>query len=153
SALPMPFAIVNADDFYGREAFELAAQACRQAEKTGSYALVGMRLDQTLSASGPVVRGGCVARGGELLWLGEVREVQRTSAGIHGHFPDGDRTLTGAEVASMNCWVFTPDVFAGLEAVFDEFLELHGHEEQAESPLPEAINTLVQANRALVKVV
>lgn len=153
SALPMPFAIVNADDFYGREAFEMAAIACHESGKTGRYALVGMRLDQTLSPSGSVVRGVCVTQGDELVWLDEVRDVQRTPAGLHGRFPDGERALTGAEIASMNCWVFTPDVFEGLTAIFDEFLERHGHDEQVESPLPEAINTLVQANRARVKVV
>jgi CTP:molybdopterin cytidylyltransferase MocA len=57
SALPMPFAIVNADDFYGRMTYSLAAAACREADTSGRFALVGMRLDHTLSPSGPVARG------------------------------------------------------------------------------------------------
>jgi NDP-sugar pyrophosphorylase family protein len=152
SALPMPFAIVNADDFYGRTAYTLAAAACREADTSGRFALVGMRLDQTLSESGPVARGVCVTRDDELVWLDEVREVARTASGLHGTFPDGVRALTGAEIASMNCWVFTPEVFAGLDAAFDEFLERHAHDEKAESALPEAVNALVQAGRARVRV-
>ncbi len=153
TALDVPFAIVNADDFYGRTAYELAALACRDAVLTGRFALVGMRLDRTLSPSGPVARGICVTRDDELVWLDEVREVAHTPEGIRGTFPDGPRALSGAEIASMNCWVFTPEIFTGLEAVFDEFLHARGHDEQAESPLPEAINTLVQAARARVRVI
>jgi UTP-glucose-1-phosphate uridylyltransferase len=152
SALPMPFAIVNADDFYGRMTYSLAAAACRDADTSGRFALVGMRLDHTLSPSGPVARGVCVTRDDELVWLDEVREVARSSEGIHGTFPDGVRALTGAEIASMNCWVFTPEIFAGLEAAFDEFLDSHGHDENAEATLPEAVNALVQAGTARVRV-
>jgi len=152
SALPMPFAIVNADDFYGRMAYSLAAAACRDADVHGRFALIGMRLDRTLSPSGPVARGVCVTRDDELVWLDEVREVAQTPSGIHGTFPDGVRALTGAEIASMNCWVFTPEIFAGLEATFDEFLDRHGHDEKAEATLPEAINALVQSGSARVRV-
>jgi hypothetical protein len=151
-SLTTPFAIVNADDFYGAAAYQVAAHACRDAALTGRYALVGMRLDQTLSPSGPVVRGICVTKDEELVWLDEVREIERTSAGIHGRFPDGPRALSGAEIASMNCWVFTPTILPALEAVFDEFLRERGHDERAESPLPEAINVLVQAKTARVRV-
>jgi hypothetical protein len=94
----------------------------------------------------------CVTRDDELVWLDEVREVARSSEGIHGTFPDGVRALTGAEIASMNCWVFTPEIFAGLEAAFDEFLDSHGHDENAEATLPEAVNALVQAGTARVRV-
>ena len=52
----------------------------------------------------------------------------------------------------MNCWVFTPAVLRRLDAVFDEFLREHGHDERAESPLPEAVNSLVQTDRAGVTV-
>jgi hypothetical protein len=152
ASLSTPFAIVNADDFYGAEAYQLAAHACREAAITGDYALIGMRLDRTLSASGPVARGVCVTQHEQLIWLDEVREIERTSTGIHGRFPDGTRALTGAEIASMNCWAFTPAVLPALEAVFDEFLRQRGHDERAESPLPEAVNVLVQAKTARVRV-
>ena len=94
-----------------------------------------------------------MATGDELVWLDEVREVQRTSTGIRGRFPDGERALTGAEIASMNCWVFTPAVLPALEAVFDEFLRERGHDENAEAPLPEAVNVMVQARTARVRVI
>lgn len=152
ASLTTPFAIVNADDFYGAAAYQMAAQACRDAALTGVYALVGMRLDHTLSASGPVARGICVTEDEELVWLDEVRGIERTSAGIHGTFPDGPRTLSGSEIASMNCWVFTPGILPALDAVFDEFLRERGHDERAESPLPEAVNVLVQAKTARVRV-
>lgn len=151
-AVTTPFAVVNADDFYGATAYDLAASACRSAERTGDYAMIGLRLDRTLSAHGPVVRGIPVTEHGRVIGLYEVRGIERTPRGIVGRFPDGERALTGAEVASMNCWVFTPAIFGDLGDLFDEFLREHGADPAAESPLPEAIHSLVQTGRAGVTV-
>lgn len=152
-AIDGPFLVINADDFYGTGAYTVAAGACRDAERTGDYAIVGYRLDKTLSDHGSVARGVTRTEGRRLVWLDEVRNVERTPDGIVGTFPDGVRKLTGAEIASMNCWVFAPGVFGLLEESFDKFLKQHGSDPKAESALPEAINVLVQAGRVKVNVI
>jgi UTP-glucose-1-phosphate uridylyltransferase len=147
-AVTTPFAVVNADDFYGAAAYDLAASACRSAERTGDYAMIGLRLDHTLSEHGPVVRGIPTTEHDRVTGLYEVRGIERTPRGIVGRFPGGERVLTGAEIASMNCWVFTPAIFGDLGDLFDDFLREHGANPTAESPLPEAIHELVQSGRA-----
>lgn len=151
-AVTTPFAVVNADDFYGATAYDLAASACRSAERTGDYAMIGLRLDRTLSEHGPVVRGIPATEHGRVTGLYEIRGLERTPRGIVGRFPEGERVLTGAEVASMNCWVFTPAIFSDLADLFDDFLREHGADPTAEAALPEAIHQLVQSGRAGVTV-
>jgi hypothetical protein len=153
AAIETPFLVINADDFYGAGAYAVAMGACHDAERTGDYAIVGYRLDRTLSDHGPVARGVTRVEGRRLVWLDEVRSIERTPDGIMGAFPDGVRMLTGAEIASMNCWVFTPSLFAELDEEFAAFLREHGHDPKAESALPEAVNRLVQAGRARVNVI
>jgi hypothetical protein len=147
-----PFVVINADDFYGAGAYDLAAEACREVERSGDSAMIGLRLDQTLSDHGAVARGIAVVTGGELAWLDEAREVGRTGGRLTGTFPDGVRALTGREVASMNYWVFPPTIFRELQGAFDEFLRQHGLEPKSESLLPEAVNAFVQARRLRVRV-
>ncbi|HUL72368.1 MAG TPA: NTP transferase domain-containing protein [Vicinamibacterales bacterium] len=152
-AVTTPFAVVNADDFYGLTAYDLAAAACGRAADSGTYAVIGFPLARTLSDHGPVARGICVTDHGRLVWLDEVRGIHRTRDGIVGAFPDGIRTLTGLETASMNFWVFAPLVFADLEVVFHEFLRHAGHDDEAEAALPEGVNAMIQSGRARVEVV
>jgi len=153
AALDTPFVVINADDFYGAGAYDVAAGACHDAERTGDYAIVGYRLDRVLSEHGPVARGVTRVEGRRLTWLDEVRDVERTADGIVGRFPDGPRRLTGAEIASMNCWVFTPTIFPLLEEEFASFLKQRGDDPKAECALPEAVNRLVQAGRIRVNVI
>jgi hypothetical protein len=153
AAIETPFVVINADDFYGAGAYDVAMGACHDAERTGDYAIVGYRLDRTLSDHGPVARGVTHVEGRRLVWLDEVRGIERAATGLTGTFSDGIRTLTGGEIASMNCWVFAPGVFADLDEEFSTFLRAHGQDHKAESALPEAINRLVQAGRARVNVI
>jgi NDP-sugar pyrophosphorylase family protein len=153
AAVDTPFVVINADDFYGRGAYEVAMGACRHAEQSGDYAIVGYRLDHVLSEHGSVARGVTRTEGRRLVWLDEVRDIVRTPSGITGLFPDGTRKLTGSESASMNCWVLTPSIFPVLDEEFNTFLKQHGHDPKGESALPEAINRLVQAGRARVNVI
>jgi hypothetical protein len=153
SAIETPFVVINADDFYGAGAYDVAFGACRDAERSGDFAIVGYRLDRVLSDSGPVVRGVTRTEGRRLVWLDEVREVQRTADGIAGKVAGQPRRLTGGEIASMNCWVFTPAVFSQLDDEFTTFLKQQGQDSSAESALPEAINRLVQSGRARVNVI
>ncbi len=75
-----PFAIMNADDFYGRGAYEEGARACDTAEQTGAATVVAMRLDRTLSPHGPVKRGWCQTRDGKVTRLEEVMGIERREA-------------------------------------------------------------------------
>jgi choline kinase len=152
-AISTPFAAVNADDFYGTAAFGLAIRACGEASTAETCSVIGLPLDATLSEHGSVVRGICRTNDGWLQELDEVYGIQRTSAGISGATSAGPRSLTGRELASMNFWVFAPGVFGLLAERFDAFLRRRGDDPNAELPLPEAINELLQAGSARVRAI
>ena len=122
-----PFAIMNADDFYGATAYELAARACPTAARTGAATVVGMRLDRTLSPHGPVKRGWCQIRDGRVQEIQEVMEIERRDGRITGMGDRGSLTFDGSEIVSMNFWVFPPSIFGLVGARFDAFLARAGH--------------------------
>ncbi len=152
-AIDTTFGVLNADDFYGAGAFDLAAEACRLADRTGDATVIGLPLDVTLSEHGAVVRGICdVDEAGWLRRLEEVRGIVRTEHGIRGRYRGVERLLTARDVASMNFWVFTPEIFGLLGSCFDEFLREHGTSADAELPLPDAVHDLVASGEARVAV-
>jgi hypothetical protein len=122
-----PFAVMNADDFYGASSFSVLAEFLMGLGKRGarSLAMVGYRLQDTLSESGGVSRGICTAgTDGRLESVAEVREIRRGPTGITGVSVSGEpRQLTGDEIASMNLWGCTPAVFALLGNRFTRFLD------------------------------
>jgi hypothetical protein len=146
------FAAINADDFYGRDAYAIAAGACARAVQSGVHALIGLRLDATLSEHGGVTRAIPRVEEGRLRDLDEVRDVRRSPGGIAGVGRDGPRRLTGAEIASMNCWVFAGGIIGELTAVFEAFLRRVEGAPDAECALPEAVSQLVRDGRASVDV-
>ncbi len=152
SAVDSAFLAINADDFYGGGAIAgvgnfLSAQAL----ESTSYCMAGYRLASTLSPSGHVSRGVCEVSGqNELIHIREFSRIERTPSGIVNQ---EDSTLfSGDERVSMNCWGFTPSVFAGLEELFAVFLAKHGTEEKSEFFIPAAVETLIQAGKAGVDV-
>jgi UTP-glucose-1-phosphate uridylyltransferase len=145
-----PFAVINADDYYGSSGFIRLASFLRTAEE-GDYAMVGYLLEKTLSEHGTVSRGIC--RQDERGYLVEITErtaIARKAAGIiaEGNPPIA---LTGAEPTSMNFWGFTPDLFSRLERLFEEFLEEKGEDLKAEFYLPAAISSLITSGEVTVK--
>jgi len=152
NAVDTPFAVINADDFYGAASYDMAAEACTAAHRTGAYSVIGLPLADTLSEHGAVARGVCEAAGGWLVRLEEVKDVQRTHSGIRGQTPAGTRVLSGQEVASMNMWVFTPAVFGQLQQRFEAFLRASGDDPATEALLPTAINELLENGEARVRV-
>jgi hypothetical protein len=152
-AVDAPFAVVNADDFYGAAAYPLAIAACADAERAGTYAVIGLPLARTLSDHGPVVRGICQLADGWLTRLDEVYAIERVSEGARGTTAEGMRRLTGWELASMNFWVFAPAVFGQLQEQFEHFLRHRGNDPSAELPLPDAVNEVIQACRARVRAI
>lgn len=147
-----PFASINADDFYGTESFRLLAAHLQSASQ--DYALVGFVLRNTLSDFGPVARGVCqVNEHGLLQSVVELTHIQRDGSGAVSKDAAGHITrLTGDELVSMNMWGFTPSIFPQLQRAFQEFLVNHGASGQDECYLPSAVNALVAAAGARVRV-
>jgi UTP-glucose-1-phosphate uridylyltransferase len=146
-----PFAIMNADDFYGRGAYEEGARACDDAASTGASTVVAMRLDRTLSPHGPVKRGWCQTKDGKVSRLEEVMGIERRNgkfeaAGKHANVP-----FNGSELVSMNYWVFPPTIFGLLGQKFEAFLTAHGSDPAAEFLLPEVVNELIDEGRLEVR--
>ncbi|KAA6458645.1 nucleotidyltransferase [Acidobacteria bacterium AB60] len=147
-----PFAVINADDFYGAESYRVLAQQLTSGSP--DYAMVGFILRNTLSDFGSVARGVCRVDGnGYLAAVEELTNIVREGEHAKNTDPAGKVTeLSGDEPVSMNMWAFTPAVFAQLREVFHEFLERSGKELKAESYVPTAVNQLVAAGKARVKV-
>ena len=147
-----PFAVINADDFYGAESYRVLAEHL----KSGSpdYAMVGFVLRNTLSDYGSVARGVCrVGPDGYLQRIEEMTNIVRDGEGAKNTAPDGTVTeLNGDEPVSMNYWGFTPAIFPQLHDVFERFLQKNSKEMKAESYVPMAVGELVKASEAHVKV-
>ena len=137
-----PFAVINADDFYGASGY--ASLAGHFANYPG-YALVGYPLKQTLSEFGTVSRGLCATdASGRLKHITEITKIEKQPGGGARYTDAGGamKQLSGEEMVSMNFWGFTPAVFPQLEKLFAEFLARSGGDPKAEFYLPTAISTL-----------
>lgn len=145
-----PFAVINADDYYGPGGFDNLALFLRGAGP-GQYAMVGYRLERTLSDHGSVSRGICRsdARGFLLDITERTAIVRKGSEIIAEGFPPVN--LTGHEPTSMNFWGFTSDLFSRLDRLFDEFLEENGENPKAEFYLPVAVSSLISSGEVTVK--
>jgi dTDP-glucose pyrophosphorylase len=147
-----PFAVVNADDFYGAQSYRVLAQHLQSG--TEDYAMVGFILRNTLSDFGAVSRGVCQVNGnGFLQEVVELTKIEPDGAFARSVDSTGHETrLTGDEMVSMNMWGFTHHVFVQLQERFQKFLEHNHSEMRAECYLPTAVNELVLAGQASVKV-
>jgi hypothetical protein len=153
-----PFAVINADDFYGRGSFTtLVAYLSRAHDREGllDLSMVGFPLANTLTEHGQVSRGVCVVdREGYLLEVKERARIERRE-GETGFLDEGGRwtPIPSNSLASMNMWGFTPGIFPDLQENFREFLErAHGDPTEMEFLLPEAVNQLLARQKATVKV-
>ena len=134
-----PFAVVNADDFYGRRSFDLLA---RELEVDGpDHVLVAFLLRQTLSPNGGVSRGVCVVEDGFLASITELHDVAATDGGVHSR--EGV-ALTGDELISTNLWGFRPSFCQTLAEEFDLFLEDHRADSDAEFLIGDGVASLGQ---------
>jgi hypothetical protein len=156
-AVTTPFLTVNADDYYGRTAFEAMAGHFAHAAGGGipEFAMVGYRLENTLSEHGTVARGVCEATaGGDLVGIRELLKIKRFPDGIKHTENDVDWvSLDPASWTSMNCWGFTPVLFGELERRFPGFLQRNAANIlKAEFLIPEVVGELIREKRARVKV-
>ncbi len=155
-AVQEPFAVINADDFYGRHSFKAMAGFLKKIKKNdaATYAMVGFPLLKTLSEHGTVARGIC--RIGPGRKLKEV--VERTQIGQEGrkvfHLDDaGERhPLKATTTVSMNMWGFTPRLFEQINGRFGVFLKAKGAELKSEFLLPRVVDDAIARREASVKV-
>ena len=144
-----PFAVINGDDYYGKESFKILGDWLRAHEgKTGEYALVGFELDNTLSESGSVSRGiGTADATGFLTSVVEHHKIAKAEDGkIYGDNNETGETvqLEPKSLCSMNMWGFTPDYFAKSEAIFTGFLEKNIGELKAEFYIPYVVDCMIK---------
>ena len=152
-AINEPFAVINGDDYYGKDSFKILADWLRAHEgKTGEYALVGFELDNTLSESGGVSRG--IGTADETGFLTNVVEHHKIARAEDGKIY-GENSVTGEKVeiadkalCSMNMWGFTPDYFKNSKDTFVSFLENHGNELKSEFYIPYAIDCMIKSGSA-----
>lgn len=162
-AIREPFAVINADDFYGADSFARlgrfltgpAASARGFDPMSGHrvprslaapFAMVGFKLANTLSEHGSVARGICTAGpDGKLVSIVEHTGILPEEIGP-------GKKYSGTEIASLNCWAFTPALFAGLDAQLRAFLAERGREPKAEFYLPAAVSAMIQQGTATVQV-
>ena len=147
-----PFAVINADDFYGEQGYQVLAKHLTSGSP--DYAMVGFVLRNTLSEFGSVARGVSQAdENGYLQSVVELTKVERDGNGAKNTNPDGKVTqLTGNELVSMNMWGFQPSIFPLLRERFHAFLERSGNDLKSEHFVPTAVNELVSSGQARVKV-
>jgi hypothetical protein len=146
-----PFAVINGDDFYGAQSFQLLAAHLRP--DNPNYAMVGFVLCKTLSEFGSVARGVCQLAGGRLSSLREIVGIEKHgSSARYKNGTGGFHVLTGDEMVSMNMWGFGPDIFGHLRKQFGDFLGLHGADEKAEFYIPSVVNHLISSGLKQVDV-
>jgi hypothetical protein len=150
-----PFAVINADDYYGRESFKILADFLTSVEgKQNEYCMVGYRLCNTLSEGGTVARGLCETdANGFLTKVTERTAIQRDSDGLV-KFIEGDvKTVVEENVpVSMNMWGFTPDYFKYSDDYFAEFLKENISNPKCEFFIPLMVDRLIHSHTATCRV-
>ncbi|MFQ5640484.1 MAG: NDP-sugar synthase [bacterium] len=151
-----PFAVINADDFYGRESFNIAADFLSALPKTdtGDYCIIGYKLQNTLSDFGAVSRGVCETdEHGFLKAVTETHGISQTADGITYQDENGAlNALEGDAIVSMNLMGFTESIFGHIEPYFEKFLRERQQDLNTEFLLPQVLNELVNKGVTRVKV-
>ena len=151
-----PFAVINSDDFYGRESYALLADFLQRVEgQKGKYCMIGYHIENTLSESGSVNRGICQVDEHNLL-TNVVERINIESRGGVVQFPTADgqyENIEAGALVSMNMWGFTPDYFDHSERMFVDFLKQHGMEPKSEIYIPTVVNQLIVEGKAQCEVI
>lgn len=150
-----PFAVINADDFYGRGAYAAAADFFRSGHPENEFAMVGYQLRKTLTEYGSVARGVCAIEDGCLTGVTERTHIEKRDEDA-AFTEDGEHftPLSGDTVVSMNFWAFTPRILDELQARFPRFLaeNLPTNPTKCEFYLPTVANALLQEHLATIHV-
>lgn len=151
-----PMAVINADDFYGRDSYnQLAAYLDERAVAGGLYgAMCGYKVANTLSENGTVSRGVCEVKAGNLASVVEhTRIVRNTQSGIIESLQDDNSTVALAEdtLVSMNFWGYSPEIFPEIERLLKEFLAAKGNELKSEFYIPSVADNLIKSGKMQLK--
>jgi len=151
-----PFTVLNADDFYGREAFAVMGKHLSGGDSSVS-SIVPYRLDKTLSLQGTVARGVCEAVGGFLTAVEELTAIKKENGRIFNTAPDGStRELAPDTPVSMNFWGFSPDILPEFQKYFDDFLKMYVSDAKglikSECFIPKAVDYFIKRGATKVKV-
>ena len=151
-----PFAVINADDFYSRDAFAVMGKWLSELPEgsTGKYSMVGFRICNTLSENGTVARGVCAKNEANMLTdVVERTEIMRVDGVISYKDENGEWVPVGEETpVSMNFWGFTPDYFQYSEEQFIDFLKENADKPKAEYFIPLVVDNLINSGQATCEV-
>jgi len=149
-----PMAVINADDFYGKEAYQTMADFLVSSSDESEYSMIGYHVNKTLSDYGSVSRGVCITNEqGYLTGVVERTKIIREADGIFFYEPEGRFSLDENTPVSMNFWGLKPNVFQYLKEGFSEFLREKGNEPKSEYFIPILINDNILNGKITTKVI
>lgn len=153
-AINEPFVVINADDYYGTDAFRVIAEELSKPHGRGEYCMVGFRVGNTMTDNGSVSRGVCTVEDGKLASIVERTAIRWDDNHRVTYIDESGHTchLDPNTPVSMNFWGFTPDYFEYSDREFRKFLDRNINEPKAEYYIPSAVNTLINSGEATVKV-
>jgi NDP-sugar pyrophosphorylase family protein len=149
-----PFGVINSDDYYGVESFNILYDFLVNDTDPDCYSIVGYKLGNTLSEHGHVNRGVCKAGSDGLLQgIVETRQISKTHDGATAPGPDGTvLNFTGNEIVSMNLWGFKPSCFDFLGKEFRNFIDRSGMDPKSELDIPTSVDKFVKNGEIKIKV-
>lgn len=152
-AIKTPFAVINADDYYGRDGFDTMGKYLSSLQNTDTeHAMIGYQLGNTMSENGTVSRGICNVKEDVLVSMREHTKIGYEDGKIISRLGDEVFEFTGKEPVSMNFFGFTPEAFKGFRSYWDNFINENIQSEKAEALLPEAASQLVTKGLGTIKV-
>lgn len=148
-----PFAIINADDFYGKDAYKVIYDYLTNEITDDHYAMVGFKCLNTLTANGTVTRGLCEEKNGYLSAITEIQKIALQNG--HAVYEDNGewKPIDDNALVSMNFWGFTPKIFDEIEPIFTEFLKnnIEKNPLKCEHVIPTAVEDLLKEGKVSVK--
>jgi hypothetical protein len=149
-----PFCVINADDFYGYDAYEKMAKFLTTEITDDKYAIIGYQVDRTLSDHGTVSRGVCKVENGNMVAINERLKVYFKEDGSVAYEDNGEEFPLDPETrVSMNFWGFTPAVFKQSEELFKQFVEANKNNPKSEFFIPLVADELIKNGTATFKVI
>lgn len=154
NAVKEPFAVINADDFYGADAFVRAATFLQTECNEKTSAIIGYQLNNTLSLHGTVSRGVCeVDVNGNLVSIAERTKIYPKEGKVFYEGENGPMEVSGESAVSMNFWCFHPATFSLCEELFKEFLRKYNNDPKAEFFIPIVADHFIHHSAGIIKVI
>ena len=151
-AVKTPFAVINSDDYYGREAFEILGKYLSEMDAySPEHSMVGYVLEKTMSRSGSVSRGVCTVKDNKLESIVENLPIYYEGDKIISEWPDKKVELTGKEWVSMNLFGFSLKAFERFHSYWDDFISQNVSAEKTEALLPVAASDIIRNNEGIIK--